>query len=260
MAFDPRTIRTGVRNKPRKVVIYGPPKIGKSSLVSSAAKSLLIPTEDRVDHIDAQKTEVIQSYDELMEIFEWLLTAKQVETVIIDTIDWLEPMIWEHVCQKKGFSSLVEDRNKETNFGKGLKYHAVEGWKVFLQNCDLLRDQAQKNIILVAHATVEKIDPPESEAYDRHNLDVDKHAAAVVFEWADIVGFYTRELIIKTEEVGNRKKGKAIMTEDTRNLNLTSTSPAWISGNSFGLRDCAVTIEQMAEIMKYVLHGNGKEN
>jgi hypothetical protein len=113
------------------------------------------------------------------------------------------------------------------------------------------------NIVLVAHSQVEKIDPPDSESYDRYNLDIDRHAAAVVFEWADIVGFYNREILVKTHDVGfNQKKGKAIpQGDDRRSLNMQSTSPAWISGNSFGLRDCIVTPDNCADVMRYILTG-----
>lgn len=256
MAFDPKNIRRGIKYKPRKVVIYGPPKIGKSTLVAQATGALMIPTEDRVNHIDCDKTGIVQSYDELMEIFEYLSNQGTYKSIIIDTIDWLEPLIWKKICKEKGFNSLVEDKNKETNFGKGMKYHAVEGWKEFLEKCDLLRDVANINIILVAHAQVEKIDPPESESYDRYNLDIDKHAAAVVFEWADIVGFYNREILVKTEDKGfNQKRGKAINSgDDTRALNLQSTSPAWISGNSYDLEDCIVKIESAQKVMQYILN------
>jgi len=257
--FDPRSIRKGVKNSPRKFVLHGPPKIGKSSLVASFPGALLIPTEDRVDHVNAEKTELITSYDELLEIFEFLISGSTYRAVIVDTIDWLETMIWEHVCKKKGFSSLVEDKNKETNFGKGLKYHAVEGWKNFLQNCDILREQAGIPVILVAHSQVEKIDPPDSDSYDRYNLDIDKHAAAVVFEWADVVGFYNREIIVKKEDVGfGQKKGKVVQIDDRRILNLQASSPAWISGNSYNLPDCVVTMKDAPEIMAMILNQEEK--
>jgi hypothetical protein len=258
--FDPRSIRKGVKNSPRKIVIYGPPKIGKSSLASVIPGALMIPTEDRVNHINCEKTEIIKSYDELIDIFEYLMSGTTYRTVVIDTIDWLEPMIWDYICRKKGFNSLVEDRNKEVNFGKGLKYHAVEGWRNFLDNCDILREQTGMSIVLVAHSQVEKIDPPDSEGYDRYNLDIDKHAASVVFEWADIVGFYSREIIVSKEDQGfGKKKGKVVdLKDDRRILNLQSTSPAWISGNSYELPDCVVTMQDAPAIMAMILNQEEK--
>jgi len=35
---------------------------------------------------------------------------------------------------------------------------------------------------------------------------------------------------------------------------LAATSPSWLSGNSFGLSDVVVTLDQAPEIMQYVLN------
>ena len=64
MSFDPRSIRKGIEAAPRKVVIHGNPKIGKSSLAAAAPDAILIPTEDRVKHIDCAKTDVVTRFEE----------------------------------------------------------------------------------------------------------------------------------------------------------------------------------------------------
>lgn len=261
MAFDPRSIRKGAESAPRKVVIHGNPKIGKSSLAAAAPDALLIPTEDRVRHIDCAKTDVVTKFEEIMEIFEYLMNGSPYRTVIIDTLDWMEPMLHDYICRKKGYKSLMDDSNKEVNYGRGLKYHAVEGWKMFLQNCDMLREQANMHIVLVAHSAIEKVSPPDSDAYDRYSMKLDKNAVAVVEEWADIIGFYNREIVVKKEDAGfGKKQGKALNIDGNRVLNLQASSPSWISGNSFGLPDCIVTIEDAPEIMKFILNSEGDEN
>ena len=161
----------------------------------------------------------------------------------------------EYICKKKGFKSLHDDSNKEVNYGRGMKYHAVEGWKMFLQECDNLREKADMSIILVAHSAIEKVSPPDSDGYDRYSFKLDKNATAVIEEWADIIGFYNREIVIKKEDVGfGKKQGKALNVEGNRILNLQATNPSWISGNSFGLPDITVTVEDAPEIMRYILN------
>jgi hypothetical protein len=253
--FDPKTIKRGREIAPRKVVIYGPPKQGKSTLAACAPDALLIPTEDRVKHIDVAKTDVCRSFEEVMSVFEYLMETTPYKTVIVDTIDWLEPLLHQYICSKKGFSSLYDEKDKEVNFGRGLKYHAVEGWRMFLQNCDVLRLEKNMSIILVAHSTVEKYSPPDADAYDRYNFDVDKHAASVIREWADVIGFYNTEVVVRKEDQGfNKKTGKAVNIDGDRVLNLQANSPAWISGNSYGLPDIKVTEADAPEIMRYILN------
>jgi hypothetical protein len=260
--FDARSIRRGKENVPRKLIIYGESKIGKSTLAAAAPDSLLIALEDRVRHIDTSKTEVLKNFEEVMEVFEYLMSGTQYRTVVIDSVDWLQPLLHEYICRKKNFKSLYDDNNKETNFGRGIKIHACDGWKMFLQNCDLLRIEQNMNIILVAHSMIEKISPPDSDAFDRYTLSkLDKSETAILLEWCDICAFYNREKVIKKEDAGfGKKQGKALNVDGNRVLNLQATSPAWISGNSYDLPDCIVTIEDAPEIMKFILNSEGEEN
>jgi len=256
MSFSLDDIQKGVQKMPRKIILYGPPKLGKSTLAGSTKNSLLIPTEDRVSHIDCDKMPVVTEYEQLLDIFNLLLSGKHsYKRVIVDTIDWLEPLIHKYVCAKKGFKSITDDHNKETAFQKGLKYHAVEGWKAFLHNCDVLRENGL-DVILVAHSQQIKIDPPDTDSYDKYVMKIDKNALSVVEEWADVIAFYDKQIFVKTEESGiNKKKGKAVST-NARILHLANTNPAMISGNSFGLGDAEVEQDSCSDIMEWMLTEN----
>ena len=52
MAFALNEIQKGAKRMPRKIVIYGPPKMGKSTLAGATKNALMNPTEDRVSHIE----------------------------------------------------------------------------------------------------------------------------------------------------------------------------------------------------------------
>ena len=252
MSFKLSYVQKGMANEPRKVIIYGPPKLGKSTLAGMTKNSLMIPTEDRVSHIDCDKTPVVNSYAEIMDIFTALINEKHTyKRVIIDTLDWFEPLLHAYVCQEKGFKSITDDHNKDTAFYKGLKYHAVEGWKKFLYNCDVLRSKGF-DIVLVAHSTTMTINPPDSEPYDKYVMKIDKHALAVVEEWADVIAFYDKEIFVKNQDSTLNKKGKAIGGKN-RVLHLSGSSPAMISGNSYGLNDAVVELENCSDIMEWML-------
>lgn len=259
MAFDPSKIKTGAEHEPRKIILYGAPKLGKSTLAGSTQDALLIPTEDRVSHIACNKTDVVTSYDEVMEIFDYLLSGKHsYRRVIIDTIDEFEPLLHKQICKKHGWASLVEDSNKETNFQKGLKYHAVEGWRKFLSNCDILRRDAKMDIIFVAHAMTQKVNPPDHDAYDRWAMKVDQNAVPLLEGWADIVGFYDKEVFVNKSDKQPMKTGKVISTSK-RMLYLDGVSAAMISCNSYGMSNFEVPYEACSEVMEWLLTG-GKKN
>ena len=254
--FDPRSIRKGRQPAPRKVIIYGSVKQGKSTLAGASPGCLMIPTEDRVSHIDCNKTEVITSYQEIIDIFKYLKEGTPYKTLVIDSLDWLEFLLHAHVCEKNGFKSLTDNKEGAVSYGRGLKYFAVEQWKNFLYNLDVLRKEQKMSIVLVAHSMIEKVSPPDSDGYDRYTLKLDKNAVSVLTEWCDVIAFYTREILVKKEDVGfGQKKGKTVLIDDTRLLHMEATNPAWLSGNSFGLGVAEVKLGEVADVMNYILTG-----
>ena len=255
MSFSLNKIQKGIKREPRKIIIYGPPKLGKSTLSGSTKNALMIPTEDRVAHIDCDKTPVAKSYADVMGVFDVLLKEKHgYKRIILDTLDWFEPLLHEYICHEKGFKSLTDDHNKETAFQKGLKYHAVSGWKAFLYNCDVMRENGF-DVIFIAHSAVISVSPPDSDSYDKYVMKIDKNALAIVEEWADVIAFYDKEIFVKNEDKGLSKKGKAI-SKNSRVLNLSGQSAAMISGNSYGLPDVSVDIEHCQDIMEWLLTEN----
>jgi|WetSurMetagenome_2_1015567.scaffolds.fasta_scaffold03341_5 hypothetical protein len=262
MGYSLNNIQHGIKQMPRKIIIYGPPKIGKSTLAGSAAKSLMIPTEDRVAHIDCKKTNVVQSTKDIKDIFEMLLEEKHpYKRVIVDTLDWLEPLIHKAALdrlneQRKGaeVKSITDDNCKETAFQKGLKYHAVEAWKRFLQNCDELRANGM-DVILVAHCQIVTVNPPNGDSYDKWAMKIDKHSLSVLEEWADIIAFYDKKIFVKSETQINTKKGKAL-PNPIRVLYLGGDNPSMINGNSFGFQDnVEVPLASCSDIMEWILTG-----
>ena len=258
MAFDPKKIQKGVIKKPRKLLLYGAPKMGKSTLAVSAKNSILLYTEDRVDHIDNQKVK-INDYNELIEVFEWLVTNKGngghgFKRVIIDSLDWLEPIIHKYVCEKIGSKDLYDNKDDKVNFGKGLKVEAVKGWRNFLKNCDILRDNGF-DVILIAHDQITTISPADENSYDKIVMKLDKNALSVLEEWSDIIGYYAKDISVISEKEGLKKKGKAF-SKKSRTLYLSGDKPSIMSGNSYGFSDISVTLDQCSEIMEYILTEN----
>lgn len=259
MGFSMNDVQKGAVSMPRKIIIYGPPKLGKSTLAGATKGALMIPTEDRVSHIDCEKAPVAKTYEEIMDVFNFLLTEKKhpYKRVIIDSLDWFEPMLHNYICKKNNFKSLTDDKNKETAFQKGLKYLAVEGWKTFLHNCDVLRD-AGIDVIIVAHSHNITINPPTSDSYDKSVMKIDKNALSVIEEWADVIAFYDKEIYVLTDDKSLNKRGKALSSKK-RILHLSGENPAMINGNSYGLGDAEVILEHCTEIMEWMLTENKNE-
>ena len=120
------------------------------------------------------------------------------ESVVIDSLDWLERLIWDAICEQYGVSSIEK---ADGGYARGYT-HALTPWRGILDDLNLLRSHRGMCIVLLAHAKVEKFEDPEQSAYDRYSPRLHKHATALISEWADAVLFATRKVITKTEDAG----------------------------------------------------------
>jgi len=56
-------------------------------------------------------------------------------TMVVDSVDWLEPLIWAEVCKRNGWASI-----DAPGFGKGYA-EALTIWREYLDRLNALRDR-----------------------------------------------------------------------------------------------------------------------
>ncbi len=227
------TVKTGKARQPPRVVVYGQEGIGKSSLAASAAKPIFLPTEDGLGEIDCHQFPLSTSYDDFIERLGSLCAEQhEYETVSVDSLDWLEKLIWGKVC-KDASKTNIED----IGYAKGYQF-ALRYWREVLDGLDHCRSKGMA-VILIAHAKVEKFNDPESAAYDRYTLRLHKDADALVREWSDAVLFATRKMRVQTEDLGfnkTRTTAKAIGNDGGERILRCTGSPACIAKNRYGIQ------------------------
>jgi len=217
--------------RPRRIVLYGVQGVGKSTWASQAPAPIFLPTEEGLNNLDAQAYPLLFSWENVQEAVEALYTEEHsFRTVVIDSIDRLEHLIWADVCAEHRMKNI-----EDAGYGKGYVY-ALSRWNWLFQGLDALRAQRAMTVILIAHAKIERFEAPETASYDRYGVRLNKHAAACVQEWADEVLFATYEVFVKAEKGGfGKEKGKAI-GQGNRILR-TSERPFASAKNRLGLPD-----------------------
>lgn len=192
----------GKKARPRRTVLYGTHGIGKTTWAANAPAPLVLQTEDGCNDIGCDRTPLLKS---VQDVSRWLidLTGEEeheYKSIIIDTLDWLEKLIWRATCEDAGKKSI-----EEFGYGKGYVL-AISRWEKLLQVLDLCISKGM-NVILLAHAKIERFSPPDSDQYDRWQLDLHKTVSPLVQEWADEVLFakYKVDTIRKDEGFGNSK-------------------------------------------------------
>ena len=87
--------------KPPRLICYGPGGIGKTSFAASMDKCVIVQSEDGIGKIECDHFPVAKSYEEFMTNLNSLLTEDhEFRVACIDSLDWLETLLWDHVCKK----------------------------------------------------------------------------------------------------------------------------------------------------------------
>lgn len=228
-------ITTGITADPPRIVLYGIEGIGKSSFGASAASPIFIPTEKGLGEITAPKFPKPQSFEDVMDYLRHLYNEQHdYKTVVVDTLDWLEPLVWQATCDLHGQPD-IEGKDKGSPFGFAKGYHfALDVWGKFLQALDYLCEQKRMSIILIAHADIKRFDSPDVESYDRYGLKLNAKAAAKIREWADAVIFVNQVIYTEKTDVGFNKKVVRGIGGHSRMM-YTDNRPAAYAKNRYGL-------------------------
>lgn len=196
------------RVRPRRVLIYGVQGVGKSTFASKAPNPIFLPTEEGLDNMDAQAFPRLRTWSEFQEALTALDTNEHdYQTVVIDSLDKLEELIWAQVCTDHKAKSI-----EEIEYGKGYMA-ALTYWNWALSGLEYLRDQKNMWAILIAHSQIQRFEAPDKPAYDRYCPRLHKAAAPRIQEWCDEVFFATWEVFVKTTKGGfGKEKGQAVGT------------------------------------------------
>lgn len=221
------SITKGVVESPICCVLYGPEKVGKSSFAAGAPSPVFLGEPEGTDHLDVARFPSPESWDDIVEALTVLREEKhQHKTVVVDTADWIEPLIWAEVC-KRGGKNSIED------FGYGRGYgDALALWRELLERLNGLRREQRLNVIVVAHSQVKTFRNPAGDDFDRFELKIHGKAAALLKEWPSAVLFANYETLT-TKDSSGRARG---VGTGSRILH-TEHRPAWDAGNRYSLPD-----------------------
>jgi hypothetical protein len=226
MAFDLKSIRKNDAIAAPRVMVYGVEGIGKSTFASGAPNPIFICTEDGLGSLSVDHFPLASSYGDVMAAIGALFEQKHdYQTVALDSLDWLEGMIWKDVESKHDAKDLA--------YGKGAVI-AAEKWREVLDGLNALRNDKGMAVVLIAHCTIKRFDSPETEPYDRYQPKLQERSNALIREWCDAVLFANYKTIVKKDDVGfNKTVARGISTGER--LLYTSERPAYMAKNRYSL-------------------------
>lgn len=214
----------------KKVVIYGPEGIGKSTFAAKFPDAVFIDTEGSTKDMDVARFEKASSWTMLTEQVRYIKMNPTIcKTLVIDTADWAEQMCVADLCSRYGKKGI-----EDFGYGNGYVY-AREEWGRFLNSLEELVDLGI-HVVLTAHAQMRKFEQPdEMGSYDRWEMKLGKKTSSqtspLVKEWADMVLFAN----YKTWSVAMDDKGKKRKAQGGARVMYTSHHPCWDAKNRYGL-------------------------
>lgn len=226
-------IHKGKKKMPPRIVLYGQEGIGKSTWAANAPAPIFIPTEDGLGEIDCESFPQAQTYEEILEDIKALGTEEhEYQTVVIDSADWLEPMICEYLCKQFGVNSI-----HKVNGGFNREYEKVaDCWAEICNGLNWLRQQKGMTTIILAHSKVVKVDDPENSRYDKYNLAISEKSANLLTQWADAVFFAQKKMRIETDQSNDKRAiAKPIGANGGERIIRTVAGPACTAKNRFSL-------------------------
>jgi len=219
-------IKKQSEKKPPRIVVHGIHGVGKSYFASKAPNPVFLLTEDGLTNIKVDHFPLAQTLDEVWQYMQMVMDEDSgYQTFVVDTIDWLEKLIFKQVCQDKEVETP-----EDIGYGKAYVF-AMRHWDRFLKGLEIIRAKGI-GIILLAHNEIKTFNPPDSDAYDRYQIKLHRHAATAIEEWADVVLFANFKAYVAKDD-----KGKAKATGSGERFLYSSNKPAWRAKSRYDIPD-----------------------
>lgn len=229
MAISLASLNIKATPRPPLALLYGTAGIGKTTFATNAPAPVVIQTEDGLGLIDVPHFPLAKSWGDVMEALGALYTEDhQFETLVFDSADHFEPMVWTETCRRNGWANI-----EAAGYGKGY-VAASDVWREFLDGLNALRIDKNMAVIVIAHHETKRFDSPETDPYDRYGIKLHKRAADLVLEKADMVLFANWKVSTTKTETGFGQKVTRGVGRGERML-YTEERPAYVAKNRYSL-------------------------
>ena len=129
------TITKGRRPRYIWALIYGVDGVGKSTVCSHAPNPIFVGAEKGTEQLDVARFPQTESISELFAQLATLQTEKhQYQTVVLDSLDSVEPLIWKAVCEEGKVENIEQFGG---GYGKGY-VRALDLWRRLIKELAVL--------------------------------------------------------------------------------------------------------------------------
>ena len=188
------------------VLIYGKPKIGKSTFCSKIDDALFIATEAGLNYLEVAKVNCT-SWESFLEICAELAQGEhKYKVIIIDTIDNLVDYCSEYVCKREKINHPAD-------------YDYGRGWSMVTRELKVKLSKLANlpyGLIMVGHSKTEEVSSRTAK-YSKDTITVTGGNRAVILNMTDMI-------LYVDYEVKDEKETRVIRTKPTRHYDAGDRS------------------------------------
>lgn len=245
------SIKKGPSTRPPKIMLIGQEGVGKSTAGAQMPNPIFLCGESGLVGPQFADTPSFtpDSWSQALAFCEELASNPSgYKTLVIDTLDWIEPMLYAHVVQaaKKNDIKHIED----FGYGKGYVIAQQEARKM-LSVLDKVNG-AGLAVLILSHSQLKTVKNPEGDDYDHFESKVNTKVAGIFKEWSDAVLFARFEIYVRKEGMKVKAQG------GTERIVQTTHSAAWDAKNRYGLPE--VMDLDMREIYTRIVAGKSSSD
>ena len=228
------------KNRPLIFTIVADGGLGKTTLASLFPAPVFIRTEDGTRSIEGRDDvalfPVASSVAEVMDAFSALAAEDHsFRTVVVDSVTRFNIMAEAEVLamdpKAKGLNQALG--------GYGNAYDAVSKIHLELRKAaGYLAEVKGMNIVFLAHAGTETIDPPDGDPYVRYSIPMHKKSIPHYTNDVDVVAYIKQKMYT----TGAEGKKKAVASGDERIITCYPT-PSHVSKNRLGIKTDLAFVE-----------------
>jgi len=223
------------KDGPGFVTIFGDAGTGKTSLAATFPDPIFIRAEDGLKAVPSETRPkafpLLRSAQDLWDQITALIKEDHsFKTLVIDSVTKLDVIFTEEIMKTDGKNNLAQCAG---GFGAG--FQVLFGMHQRLRKaCQVLQEKRGMNIVFIAHADVDKIEPPDMAGYSKYVMKITGNSkvncADPYVNDVDVVGF----IRLQTFSKGNDGEIKKAVSTGERELIAFATA-ANVSKNRFGI-------------------------